>query len=251
MGNLSQTVWKRSAPFKPTSSNIRTSSEVRSGWQSGNWSGYAIKKTKRNSFHTISGYWIVPRVKAGRTVAYSSAWIGIDGFRNRSLIQTGTEQDYERGKPVYYAWWEILPAPETIIRFPVSPGNLMYARISRLRKNKWMILLRNKTKGWTFKRVTTYKGPAASAEWIVEAPSINGKTTRLANYGKMRFSKCRLNRKNALLKTEHRGVMIQNNRVVSTPSLPNKSKNGFTVAYGSAASSTAKYVRRKHLPRHK
>ncbi|UUZ79832.1 hypothetical protein LJK88_33015 [Paenibacillus sp. P26] len=86
----------------------------------------------RNSFQCISGYWIVPRVKPSKQNQYSSAWIGIDGFGNSSLIQTGTEHDYENGKAVYYAWWEILPRAETRIARPVSPQDLMYARISKL-----------------------------------------------------------------------------------------------------------------------
>ena len=46
---------------------------------------------------------------------YSSAWIGVDGFNDNDLIQTGTEQDYYSGGAHYDAWWEILPAAETEI----------------------------------------------------------------------------------------------------------------------------------------
>ncbi|NEN83581.1 hypothetical protein G3T11_14905 [Paenibacillus elgii] len=205
---------------------------VRPGWKSGNWSGYALKKAKKNSFRSISGYWIVPRVKPGKKNGFSSAWIGIDGFGNPSLIQTGTQQDYKQGKAVYYAWWEILPAPETRISYPVSPHDLMYARISKQCKNKWLIVLRNKTKGWTFRKVKKYTGPATTAEWIMEAPSINNKTTRLAHYRKMLFKRCRVNDKNPLLKPSQRGIMIQNGRIVSTPSLPGKKRDSFFVAYG-------------------
>ncbi|MBD3922974.1 hypothetical protein H8B09_30060 [Paenibacillus sp. PR3] len=203
------------------------------GWASGNWSGYALNKSKRGSCRDISGYWIVPLVKPSRTNTYSSAWIGIDGFGNSSLIQTGTEHDYVNGKTLYYAWWEILPAPETRIRFRVSPFDLMYARITKLGSNKWRILLANKTHGWVFKKVTTYNGPATTAEWIMEAPSLNGRTTRLANYKTILFKKCRLNRKNPLLQSSDRGIMIQRGKIVSTPSLPNQRRSSFFVAYGS------------------
>ncbi len=47
---------------------------------------------------------------------YSSSWIGIDGFNNSNLIQTGTEQDYTSGGAQYCAWWEIFLAAETQIR---------------------------------------------------------------------------------------------------------------------------------------
>ncbi|WII39992.1 hypothetical protein [Paenibacillus thiaminolyticus] len=69
--------------------------------------------------------------------------------------------------------------------------------------------------------------------WIMEATSVNGQTARLANYRKMHFHKCRINHKNPLLKPKNRGIMIQKDRVISTPSLPNKTRDGFVVAYGS------------------
>ena len=223
---------KLSAHCKPSSSRVRAYPNVPPRWEAGNWSGYAIKG-KSNSYRSISGYWIVPRVRPSATNKYSSAWLGIDGFGNSSLIQAGTEHDYVNGKSVYYAWWEIIPATETRIPYPVSPKDLMYARISKLRNKKWLIMLANKTKGWTFRTVQTYTGPAATAEWIMEAPTVNGKTARLANYGITRFDKCRLNQKNPWLQPSNRGVMIQNVRVVSTPSLPGKNKDNFFVAYGS------------------
>ncbi|WP_179233034.1 G1 family glutamic endopeptidase [Paenibacillus rigui] len=238
---MTRKVRKGSAPFKPASSKVRAYPKAALGWTSGNWSGYAIKKAKRNAYRSVSGYWRVPKVRPSKTNKYSSTWVGIDGFGNNSLIQTGTEQDYVKGKAVYYAWWEILPAPETKIRFPVSPNDLMYARISkRCGTNQWLIILSNKTKGWTFRKVTKYNGPASTAEWIMEAPSIDGEITRLARYNKFPFSRCRVNRKNPLLKPGNRGVMIQNKGVVSTPSLPNRTKDGFFVAYGSKTPSPPK-----------
>ncbi|WP_081756910.1 G1 family glutamic endopeptidase [Gorillibacterium massiliense] len=214
------------------------------GWKSGNWSGYAINKTKRNSFRSISSYWVVPRVRASKQNKYSSIWVGIDGFGNSSLIQTGTEQDYVKGKAVYYPWWEILPAPETRIPYPVSPNDLMYANISKLGNSKWQIVLKNKTKGWTFRTIRTYTGPANTAEWIMEAPTVNNNTALLADYRKMGFKSCRLNNKNPILQRSNRGVMVQNGRVVSTPSLPNKSRDGFTVTYGSHIPLSAKSIRK-------
>lgn len=115
-----------------------------------------------------------------------------------------------------------------------------YADITKLRKNKRQIVLKNKTKGWTFKKITRYTGPAATAEWIMEAPFVNGQIARLANYRKVLFQKCRVNDKNALLKPNNGGIMIQRKRAVSTPSLPNKTRNGFVVAYGSKMPSPSK-----------
>jgi hypothetical protein len=202
------------------------------GWSSTNWSGYAVTG-KKNTFHSISGEWMVPKVKPNKKTVYSSAWIGIDGFNNNSLIQTGTGQDYINGSAHYYAWWEILPAGETKIPFPISPGDHMHAKIRKLGKGKWSILLTNHTKHWTFSTVQSYSGPQTSAEWIIEAPSVNSRVTTLVNYGKIAFDQAAVNGKNPKLTRTRGGVMIQRNARVSTPSTPNGDRNGFVVSYGS------------------
>src|SRR5579859_4529046 len=61
------------------------------GWSSSNWSGYAVSGS---SFTSATGSWIVQKVSASHKATYSSQWVGIDGFTNSSLIQTGTESDF-------------------------------------------------------------------------------------------------------------------------------------------------------------
>jgi hypothetical protein len=202
------------------------------GWSSSNWSGYAITRSK-GTIGSVAGRWIVPKVKAGTGARYSAAWIGIDGFKNSSLIQTGTGQDYEKGRARYYAWWEILPAVETRIGLPVRPGDRMQAVIRKAGKGKWIIQLTNATRGWAFRTVRAYTGPQTSAEWVVEAPSINGRTAILANYGRTAFSGCRVNGGSPKLRQADGGVMTQNKVQISTPSAPNRLGDGFVVAYGS------------------
>ena len=87
-------------------------------WAAENWSGYA----ETGTFTGVSGTWTVPAVSATSSSTYSSAWIGVDGFNDNDLIQTGTEQDYYSGAAHYDAWWEILPAAETEISTSIVPG---------------------------------------------------------------------------------------------------------------------------------
>ena len=68
------------------------------GLTSSNWSGYAIPLAAKVT--TVSGFWVVPKVTAQKT-GYSSTWVGVDGYSNGNLIQTGTEQDYVNGHFVY------------------------------------------------------------------------------------------------------------------------------------------------------
>lgn len=195
---------------------------------SDNWSGYA-KSGNRGAFRQISGEWTVPFVLPTSYETSSSTWIGIDGLNNSDLIQTGTAHDFKDGKPEYYAWWEILPAAETRISRPVRPGDRMKAVIVKKTRNQWLIVLQNLTRGWTFRTLQTYHGPQESAEWIVEAPQINGVTTRLARLATVRFHNCRVNGRNPKLRVSEGIVMVQNGRVVSIPSRPNARGDGFTV----------------------
>ncbi|MFD1675200.1 G1 family glutamic endopeptidase [Alicyclobacillus fodiniaquatilis] len=202
-------------------------------WSSGNWSGYA-RSANSGRYISVSGRWRVPAVCPSPTNTYSSTWIGIDGFNNRNLIQTGTESDYVNGAARYHAWWEILPNSERIITsLPVNPGDLMQACIRKLPSGRWRIKIANVTQGKNFATVKAYNGPQSSVEFIQEAPTVNGSIATLANYGKVIFNHCLINGRNPRFKTSEAGVMVQNGTQVSTPSIPDSDKDGFAVVYGS------------------
>ena len=218
------------------------------GWASSNWSGYALTSPPSGGYTSITGSWVVPPVSPSKGSTYSSTWIGIDGFNNSNLIQTGTEQDYASGGAQYYAWWEILPAAETVIsNFTVKPGDVMTASIEKNSSGTWTITLKDNTSGATFTSLPlSYSGPGQSAEWIEEAPSIAGHVTTLANYGETSFDPTTpnstseytpydltVNGSSSSLVPSDGGVMIQKHTQVSTPSLPDSSKDGFNIQYGS------------------
>jgi len=156
-----------------------------------NWSGYVDFGF---SFTQISGAWTVPSVASTPSPAYSTAWIGIDGAQNSNLIQTGTEEDVDSsGVAHYYPWWEILPAPETPIAQPISPGDHMAANIHQTSPGLFSLTLTDSTKGWTFASNFAYSGLLTSAEWIMERPlicTINGcgVLPTLANFTSIPFS---------------------------------------------------------------
>ncbi|GEO26482.1 hypothetical protein AAC03nite_22670 [Alicyclobacillus acidoterrestris] len=232
------------------------------GWSSSNWSGYAIASDTNGTYQSVSASWQVPAVQATPTSpapsgwgwlgrlfswlfggggqssmdAYSATWIGIDGFNNSNLIQTGTAQNIVNGKPQYYAWWEILPAAETEIdpvQYPVSAGDMMTAAIAKQADGTWQIQLANQTRGWTFlKNGIQYTGPQTSVEWIEEAPEVNGSITTLANYGQVMFSNITVNGANPNLQISEAGVLVQGNQQLSTPSAPGPNGNDFNIAYG-------------------
>ena len=58
-----------------------------------NWSGY-VATTQNDSVTYVTGTWTVPTVTATSGVTNSSAWawVGIDGWGNHTVEQTGTAQ---------------------------------------------------------------------------------------------------------------------------------------------------------------
>ncbi|MED5018585.1 G1 family endopeptidase [Paenibacillus chibensis] len=211
------------------------------GWISANWSGYAVSGRSK-SFRRISATWHVPFVRPSSKPTYSSAWIGIDGFGNTSLIQTGTGQDYINGKAHYYAWWEILPQAMTLIPLPVHPGDQIYAVITKIKSSTWLIYMKNTTQKWTFRTIKRYKGPQSSAEWIVEAPQVGSVISRMARLTPVSFICCRLNGSSPHLTTHERGFMLQGESAASVPGNPNPAGDAFTVT---SARPSAKKARKQ------
>ena len=355
---------------------------IHAGWASSNWSGYA--ETSSTPFSGITGEWKVPGV-TGPNGSYSATWIGIDGFTNSSLIQTGTEQNYLNGSAEYSAWWTTSSqnfAEQTIttgcssgsaatlagtavgiggphatvgghhghggtlsattgpatsvtassatltgtvnpggsatsyyfvygtstsygsatapasagsgtksvsVSAPLSglaasttydfqlvasdssgsvyggnvsfttaasssggsggaacgtvkPGDSMTAGISQISSSSWNITIADLTEGWTFTTGVSYTGPGASAEWIVEAPSlctVHCTIATLADYGKVTFDNGTVNSgAGPGLTTNDAGEMLaKNGTVISIPSVPDGLGDGFACAYGSTAPS--------------
>jgi peptidase A4-like protein len=205
------------------------------GWSSSNWSGYALSGS---GYSSVTAHWVVQAVTRSRKATYSSEWVGIDGFNNSSLIQTGTESDYSNGAAHYDAWWEILPAAETVIpSVPVSPGDQMSASITKGSGSSWTITISDTSRNETFSTVQTYTGPQTSAEWIEEAPTVGGRIAPLANYGQTTFDPGTVNGANPGLTASEGGAMIQKGVQVSTPSNPDSDTDGFNMAYGATAPS--------------
>lgn len=203
------------------------------GWQSENWSGYAITG---GTYTSVTGTWTVPTVTPSPTDAYSSSWVGIDGYDDSDLIQAGTEQDSIGGRAAYHAWWEILPAAETpISSITVSPGDTVQASISQGTGGRWTISIQDLTSARTFTTQQSYSGPLSSAEWIEEAPQVNGSISPMASYGEGSFVPETVDGGNPGFTSSDAGVLVQNNVQVSTPSSPNVETDGFNVAYGATA----------------
>src|SRR5262249_9979257 len=81
---------------------------VPSSVTSTNWSGYAVETNfstpQTAAVSAVRGSWTVPDV-ATTTSGYSLFWVGIDGYRSRSVEQIGTGSDYVNGVKQFFAWY--------------------------------------------------------------------------------------------------------------------------------------------------
>ncbi|HET9172870.1 MAG TPA: G1 family glutamic endopeptidase [Actinospica sp.] len=156
---------------------------------SSNWSGYAATGGS-GAFTSVSSSWTQPTLTCTSTTTYSSYWVGLDGYSNSALEQTGTEADCIGGKAVYGAWWEVLPASESAYSVTVKAGDSLSASVVDNGNGTFTMKLTDSTEGWT--KTTTANGSSgyqdSSAEVIAEATEVNGSIAKLSDFGTVNFS---------------------------------------------------------------
>jgi hypothetical protein len=158
------------------------------------WSGYAVT-AKHVSYTSITGTWTEPamRCRAGDAPALSAAWVGLGGLTTKSLEQVGVDANCDaKGRPAYFAWFEILPDVAHNVAEKVSSGDVITGSVKRIGLALVELRIVNHTRGWTFDRKITWgAADVSSAEWIVEAPfscrRFTCQTSRLANFGSLSF----------------------------------------------------------------
>jgi hypothetical protein len=152
-----------------------------------NWSGYAVTGGT-NSFNSVSASWTEPSAScSGR--AFSSFWVGIDGFNSQSVEQTGTDSDCKAlGGAKYYGWYEMFPAAPVNFTNPVSPGDHMSASVT-VSGTSYTLVLTDSTQNWTQTIHKSQSGLSnSSAEVITEAPSSGSGVLPLADFGTVNYT---------------------------------------------------------------
>ena len=155
-----------------------------------NWAGYALAVTP-GTVNSVDGSWIVPEVSPSKGATYVALWVGIDGYNDSTVEQTGILVESENGNVYYYAWYEFYPSSPVYAppKDKVKPGDHISAEVIYLGKDKYKTTLKDVTEGWTYSsRITAVSGAKDSnAEWIVERPSTVSGLTTLANFGTAYF----------------------------------------------------------------
>jgi hypothetical protein len=141
---------------------------VVAGFASLNWAGYTLSGAP--SYTSVHATWTVPAASCDTGQASMSAfWVGLGGFSRTAtgVEQIGTASNCDgKGRPAYFAWYELFPAPAQPVPVSVQPGDTIDASVTANRDGTYTLTLN----GFS----TTQVGPAAdntSAEWITEAPS--------------------------------------------------------------------------------
>ncbi|MBV9718302.1 MAG: hypothetical protein JOZ77_03225 [Candidatus Eremiobacteraeota bacterium] len=153
-------------------------------FESDNWAGYAVVGS---GFTDAHGSWVVPSVDC--TVnpnGATSLWVGIDGWNNSTVEQTGTESQCNGTQLVTYAWYEFAPkAGKTIRSIPVSPGEFMEGNV-HYDGSRFVVTIVDLTTGRYFRTTAAVpRAKRASAEWIVESNGFSG----LPDFDAARFGK--------------------------------------------------------------
>jgi hypothetical protein len=214
-----------------------------------NWSGYvessSLTSPVSGTVTSVSGTWVVPTVTAtpGQASTYCAIWVGLDGFSDSTVEQLGTEQDVINGRVEAYAWIEMYPGGALeIVGFPVNPGDSITASVTYNGGSQFTMTIANNTRHVFFAVPGSYTrlsgAQLSSAEWIVEAPWLNG-VLPLAHFSTVSFSNCAATVRgvsgtitNCNAQEEPINMISSNgSHIKAQPSSLNSSGNAFSVAW--------------------
>jgi hypothetical protein len=163
---------------------------------SDNWSGYvAARSAGEPLVGAVNGQWRVPAVDCPSATEKHrnnvAVWVGLGGTsESRTLYQTGTTSGCNRGRPIYYAWWEVWPVINPSRPLPsVAPGDEMVADVHLHGPAAYFdIYDLGPTGQGKWVEGESYPAPSApqSAECIVENP--DNQVNAMPWFGKVTFS---------------------------------------------------------------
>ena len=174
-----------------------------------NWSGYAAHTGR---YKSVSATWTEPGVGCPATQAqYSAFWVGLDGYKSRSVEQLGTLSACNGTTPVYYTWFEMYPAFPVYFTNPVRPGDHFTASVTVRDGAYYTLNIADSNRRWRHTLHITHHGLAdSSAEVIAEAPSTASGVLPLADFGSVYFSSAKVNG-HSMGSVPHAKVVMENN----------------------------------------
>ena len=199
-----------------------------------NWSGYAAVGAN-GTYNSVSSSWTQPSVNCAALSqnAYSSYWVGLDGYNDQTVEQIGSEADCVNHQARYYAWYELYPANpyELTLNLRVNPGDKLSATVKylpsstvrlrgRVTSSTISLSLTDNSTGRNFSTnlLTRTNYLRSSAEVITEAP-YSGGILPLADYGLVNYSVSQANSQPLGSQANLVDIVMQNPAgMTSTPS---------------------------------
>jgi hypothetical protein len=181
---------------------FRSNRNLAGSISSENWAGYVaaddIDNPTSGSVTAVYASWIVPKnilTDSSPDTTGSSVWIGIDGVlpSSNALVQTGTASQFLAGSVFNYAFYQVIPNPISIIpNLFAVPGDVMSASVVYQGGDIFTISITNVTRNQFFTiNVSSPQSVRNVAEWIVEAPEVNGQVSPLGDFAVVHMWDCR------------------------------------------------------------
>ncbi len=211
-----------------------TNSAVSADLASFNWSGYVAQG---DTYSSVTSNWTQPAVVCS-SKGIVSFWVGLDGWGDSTVEQTGSGVDCRTGTPQYYAWWETFPtnSQQTYAGVAVEPGDAMSASVT-VTGAKYSLTISDSTQDWT--RTTLAAAPAgatnATAEVVAEAASLNTAVTQLPNFGSATFTGSAIDGGSLQAASAQSINMVNNDSGVIASTGPADDTGDFTVGYTGGA----------------
>jgi peptidase A4-like protein len=146
-----------------------------------NWSGYVAthQPGKKVVYKSVTGTWTVPTATCSKKQGPSSsaAWVGIGGYKTTNQEEVGTNSNCsKKGKPVYFAWFELVPylSYQTFpnISHKVAAGDTITGLVRILNYRFVRLEVKDVTRGWDFVKTINFSSQdTTTADWVMEAPA--------------------------------------------------------------------------------
>jgi hypothetical protein len=159
------------------------------------WAGYV---GVAQGVTAVQSTWKVPKVVTcnGSSSSNVFIWDGIDGKENSPyLVQAGTAAQCNKGKSVYFAWWQTNPRTTFNLAGYVNPGDTVTVdiRYHPGPATYFVIALTVNGKLLFTQEKNVPNEPRSQAECVVEAPvDTNKKVSALTQFEPATFTDCRI-----------------------------------------------------------
>jgi len=204
-----------------------------------NWAGYFDAGTH---FNSVSSTFIVPTATQRNPgqAEFASIWDGIGGITKgtTALVQAGIHIQVEPGGHAAYSAFieglnrqggSLFNAPELAVR----PGDRLSVVVTEVGPRLVNYRIADWSTGRRFDKTFEFSGDSSSAEWIVEAPRINGVLATTPNLSPIRFLDTGFNDHLGLLQNRITMVNAHTGAPIYTASMPIRD-DGFTVCSGAS-----------------